>query len=230
MTKQVGFLLSYLKYGDNDAVIHAFTREKGYQTFFVKGIFSSRNKKSSYLIPLNELEFGFAKEPKAGRMALVNHLELVENPEFYSDVKCSTIVFFVAEFLNRNLQNEGVSEEIYTHILQFLDELERKNYTCHLVFLFQILKEFGFVPLLGDASYLNPEMGSFGAQQSHHLYNESISQIWKQLLETDEVYKVKIHSKLRRDFLESLLVYYHYHLPDFRMPQSLEIVQQLFVE
>jgi DNA repair protein RecO (recombination protein O) len=55
MHNQICFLLSYLKYGDNDAFLHCFSAEEGYQSFFVKGIYSAKNKKKPYLFPLNLL-------------------------------------------------------------------------------------------------------------------------------------------------------------------------------
>ena len=33
---------------------------------------------------------------------------------------------------------------------------------------------------------------------------------------------------MRKTFLDSVLVYYHYHITDFKTPNSLEIIQQIF--
>ena len=54
MTQEV-FLLSYTKYGDHDAVLHCFCRENGFESFFAKGIYATKNKKKAFLFPLNEL-------------------------------------------------------------------------------------------------------------------------------------------------------------------------------
>ncbi|WP_124640606.1 MULTISPECIES: DNA repair protein RecO [Amniculibacterium] len=228
MTTQTGFLLSYVKYGDYDAVLNCFTKEKGYQSFFIKGIFSSKNKKRSYLRPLNELCFTFAKLNKSGKMDLVSQMDLVENPDFYQNVKCNTIVFFIAEFLNRNLKNEAASEVLYQEILCFLNALEHENYCSHHLFMFQFLRFLGFVPLLDEGLFLDPEKGSFVSQSTHHLFDEGVSAVWKELISTEDPYGFVIPSRFRRAFLESLLVYFQIHVSEFREPQSLEIVQQLF--
>ena len=52
MNKFSAFLLSYFKYGENDAVLHCFTLENGFQSFFLKGVYSAKNKKKAYLAPL----------------------------------------------------------------------------------------------------------------------------------------------------------------------------------
>ncbi|MGS0748846.1 recombination protein O N-terminal domain-containing protein [Halpernia sp. GG3] len=40
MTKKKGFLLSYLKYGDNDAILHCFTNDEGFESFYIRGIYA----------------------------------------------------------------------------------------------------------------------------------------------------------------------------------------------
>jgi DNA repair protein RecO (recombination protein O) len=57
MNSQNGFLLSFIKYGENDAVLHCFTEEEGFQSYFLKGIYSKKNKKKALLQPLNKLNF-----------------------------------------------------------------------------------------------------------------------------------------------------------------------------
>jgi DNA repair protein RecO (recombination protein O) len=56
MNSQNGFLLSYLKYGENDAILHCFTEEEGFQSYFLKGIYRKKKKKA-LLLPLNKLNF-----------------------------------------------------------------------------------------------------------------------------------------------------------------------------
>jgi DNA repair protein RecO (recombination protein O) len=228
MQSQTGFLLSYIKYGESDAILHCFTQEKGFQTFFVKGIFSSRSKKKAYLLPLNELCFSYSKPSKQGQMQWVNQLDLVENPDFYQEVKSASIVFFVSDFLNQQLKKEASSEGIYSEILFFLNELENKNYSSHLIFLFRMIQWLGFSPLESNGFYLNPESGLFSTEKSHVSFGEEVSSVWKELTQAENPYSVSLPTRLRKDFLDSVLVYFHFHIPEFRTPNSLEIVQQLF--
>lgn len=228
MATQTGFLLSYIKFGDHDSVLHCFTREKGFQSFFVRGIYSAKNKKKAYLLPLNEICFTLNPDQKSGTLANVTKLELVENPEFYQDIKAGSIVFFVADFLNQVLRNENNQEKVYDEILRFLNELEKQNYRSHLIFLVKILKVQGLMPLVSEEKYLDPESGNFRAEQYHNLFNSEISELWKTLISYENPYDLKLPSAIRKNLLESILVYYHYHYADFRVPNSLEIVQQIF--
>lgn len=228
MPIQKGFLLSYVKYGDNDAVLHCFTHEKGFQSFFVRGIYSPKNRKKSFLLPLCELAFFENTNHKTGTIQNISKMELVRNPDFYSDVKANSIIFFIADFLNQILRNENQSPKIYAEILNFISELEARNYQSHFIFLFKFLKIQGFLPLFSESIFLNPETGNFSESKTNLLFDEEVSKIWKQVITSENAYEIKISSSIKKKILDSLLVYYQFHFPEFRTPNSLEIVQQIF--
>ncbi|WP_288375210.1 DNA repair protein RecO [uncultured Chryseobacterium sp.] len=227
MNSQNGFLLSFIKYGENDAVLHCFTEEEGFQSYFLKGIYAKKNKKKALLQPLSQLNFSV--NPLRGNgIATVSKFELVKNNDIYTDIKVNTVIFFVSDFLSHILRYENKNIPIYSGISHFISELTKKNYQAHLLFLLAILKIQGVAPLLGEGNFLDPETGTFSSGISHQLFNEEISMLWKEALGAEDFYAIKIHTSLRKDFLDSLLVYYHYHITDFKTPPSLEIIQQIF--
>lgn len=223
-----GFLLSYVKYGDHDAVLHCFTAENGFQSFFARGIYSQKNKKKAYLLPLNELQLSINAHSKSGALSQISKIELVENRDFYQDVRTNAMIFFVADFLNQILKLENKNVEIYSSISSFLNEVARGNFQSHLIFLYIFIEILGFEPLNSSKTYLDPETGSFESEIAHPVFNTEISIIYKALSVEENKYDFKINFKERKDFLDSLLIYYQYHLSDFREPKSLEILQQIF--
>lgn len=227
MNSQNGFLLSFIKYGENDAVLHCFTEEEGFQSYFLKGIYAKRNKKKALLQPLSQLNFSV--NPSRGNgIPSVSKFELVKNNDIYTDIKANTVIFFISDFLSHILKYENKNILIYSGIDDFVSELINKNYQAHLLFLLAILKIQGVAPLLSEGKFLDPETGTFSPGICHQLFNEEISTLWKEALCAEDFYTTKIHSSLRKDFLDSLLVYYHYHISDFKTPASLEIIQQIF--
>lgn len=227
MNSQNGFLLSFIKYGENDAVLHCFTEEEGFQSYFLKGIYSKKNKKKALLQPLNQLNFSIT--PLRGNgIPTVSKFELVKNNDIYTDIKANTVIFFISDFLSQILKYENKNTQIYFEIDEFINELTNRNYQAHLLFLLAVLKIQGVAPLLGDGNFLDPETGTFSSVSTHQLFSEDISILWKTALSTPDFYTTKIHSSLRKDFLDSLLVYYHYHITDFKTPASLEVIQQIF--
>lgn len=226
MISQNGFLLSYIKYGENDAVLHCFTEEDGFQTYFLKGIYSKKNKKKAFLLPLNKLHFS-VNAGKSSGIQTVSKFEITEVNDVYTDIKANTVIFFIADFLNQILRNENKNQIIFHTIDEFIFELSQQNYRSHLILLVKILKIQGVSPLLGDGNYLDPETGTFSNLGSHHLFDSENSLLWKLILSSQDPYEIKIPQAMRKTFLDSLLVYYHYHITDFKTPNSLEIIQQI---
>lgn len=227
MILQSGFLLSYIKYGENDAVLHCFTEEDGFQSYFLKGIYSKKNKKKAFLLPLNKLNFSISAGKSSG-IQTVSRFEIVEINDVYTDIKANTVIFFIADFLNQILRNENKNQIIFHTIDEFILELSRQNYRSHLILLIKILKIQGVAPLLGEGNYLDPETGTFSDVGTHHFFDIDNSLLWKLLLSAEDPYEIKIPQILRKKFLDSLLIYYHYHITDFKTPNSLEIIQQIF--
>ncbi|MCE3075557.1 DNA repair protein RecO [Chryseobacterium gwangjuense] len=227
MNLQTGFLLSYVKYGENDAIIHTFTENDGFQSYFLKGIYSKKNKKKAFLLPLNKLNF-VINIAKGNSIATISKFELVEFYDFYTDINANTVIFFISDFLNQILRIENKNTSVFLGIDEFLQELNRRNYQSHLIFLIKILKIQGVAPLINDGKYLDPETGIFTTDMTHHFFDEQNSHIWKAILSSENPYEIKIPSKLRRNILDSILIYYHYHFADFKTPTSLEVIQQIF--
>jgi len=227
MNSQNGFLLSFIKYGENDAVLHCFTEDDGFQTYFLKGVYTKRNKKKALLLPLNQLNFS-VNTGRGNGIQSISKFELTKNNDIYTDIKANTVIFFVSDFLNQVLRHENKNPNIFFCIDEFTDQLTQKNYQSHLIFLIKILKIQGVAPLLDEGKYLDPETGTFSFSPTHQLFSEEISLIWKNIISSTDPYQIKIHSSLRKKFLDSVLVYYHYHITDFRIPTSLEVIQQIF--
>ena len=227
MNSQNGFLLSFIKYGENDAILHCFTEEEGFQTYFLRGIYTKKNKKKAFLLPLNKLNFSI-RVGKSGSMQTISSFEMLNLHDVYTDIKANTVVFFISDFLNQILKNENKNLTVFYIIDEFIDQLNSKNYQSHLIFLIKILKIQGVAPLLGEGNFLDPETGTFAPFPTHLLFDEEISLFWKTIISSSNPYEIRIPSSKRKNFLDSILVYYHYHISDFKTPNSLEIIQQIF--
>ena len=225
MTQEV-FLLSYTKYGDHDAVLHCFCRENGFESFFAKGIYAPKNKKKAFLFPLNELLLYTSDKKKS-----IQNVQKIEqkNVDFFSsDIRKNSILFFISDLLNQVLRNENQNVGIYSEISIFLSQLQIDNFQSHLIFIFRLLKQQGLQPLFSDKIFLNPEIGNFEDVESHHFFDKDISAIWKELIVSQNPYDIKLSRFGKQNFLDSILVYYHYHFTDFREPKSLEIIKEIF--
>ena len=228
MQNQVCFLLSYIKYGDNDAVLHCFSKDAGYQSFFARGIYSARNKKKAYLFPLNQINITVVPRRNSGGIPTISKIEMVAQDYDFADVKINTVLLFVADFLNQVLREETHHSNTYSEIGRFLNALYSGDLGAYTAFIFKILSCQGLSPLPGDGDYLDPESGTFSASQTHSFFTEEISAVWKQLASAADIYDVALKRPLRRSFLDSLMLYYKFHVTGFSEPNSLEIIHQIY--
>lgn len=222
------FLLSYVKFGDNDAILHCFSAESGYQSFFAKGLYSSRNKKKAYLFPLNRLNITVLPKKTGGGMPNVSKIEMLERDYDFSDVKTNTVLLFVSDFLNQVLRDETHRNSAFFEIQTFLRELYKGNAGSYPAFIFKILAQQGLSPLPGNGHFLDPEAGNFSIEQSHSFFDEEISAVWKHFTEAEDIYSVTLKRSLRRQFLDSVMLYYKLHFAGFTVPNSLDIIQQIY--
>lgn len=227
MQNQTCFLLSYNKYGDNDAFLHCFSAEEGYQSFFAKGIYSARNKKKPYLFPLNLLSISVIKRGNNKPVSTISKLELAGEFYDFNDVKTNSILFFIAEFLHQILRNEDQNKFSFGAIHAFREKIKANNYDSHIELLFRFLEISGIAPLYNQKKYLDPELGTFNDEISNPIFNDEISDIWKSFLSTDHS-EIPLQRSQRNAVVDSLMVYYHYHFTGFYTPNSLAVLRQIF--
>ena len=123
-----------------------------------------------------------------------------------------------------------LNTQIYTNIKVFLHQLENQNYQAHYAFLVEYLRSQGVAPLCREEKFLDPESGFFSESICHHLFDEQVSEYWKKMISNEEIYDVKIKNSMKEDFLDSVLVYYSCHFPEFKIPKSLDVLRQIFSE
>ncbi len=228
MQTEKGFILSYLKYSDRDAILHVFGQEHGYQSFYLSGVFTPRSKWKAYLMPLKEVQLNLLQSKSSSALKRLASIEALDSTDWSENIKASSVVFFVADFLSQVLREESKNLSLYGEISSFSHELQKGNFQSHLIFISRLLEIQGLYPLVSNQPYLNPESGEFTLRQSHHLFNSEISELYRQILANPQPYEVRIPPIRRAAFLESLIVYYQYHLANFKAPRSLAVVKQLF--
>ena len=221
-------LLSYLKYGDHDAVLHCFTKETGFHSFFAKGIYAAKNKKKPYLFPLNSLQISITKPASDQSISRIMKLESAGKNYDFSTIADISILFFIADFLHQVLRQEDANAKLFASIENLLIELNEGQSDAYLVFIFQFLQISGIAPLYADKKFLNPESGLFEDVLTHSYFTEEVSVLWKNFMKADSLYDVRLKRAQRNIFLDTLMIYFQYHLTGFYIPQSLTVVREIF--
>lgn len=228
MRNETCFLLSYIKYGDHDAILQCFSKESGYQSFFLRGIYSPKNKKKAYLSPLNLLQITLLQSKNNSSLQTISKIEKAGVFYDFNEVKSSTILFFVSDFLQQILKNEANHSKIFQEIETFTLELYKGNFSSYIALIFKMLLYQGISPLVEDRSFLDAETGNFTDIQTHSIFDKQVSSVWKNYLQENNAYNIILNRKIRNQILESLILYYRIHFDGFYEPHSLAIIKEIF--
>lgn len=220
-------ILSYLKYSDNDAVLHCFSLENGYESFFCRGIYAAKNRRKAYLFPLNEVRIYLSNQRNTSSLKSVSKIEQLADSYSFADPRLNTMLFFAADFLNQILRRES-GAALYKEIQQFKKEAFSGNANAHIALVFRMLHYLGIAPLFGKEEYLNPEAGTFLEVPVHTDFSSQISKLWKEFESTENGYQIILGREMRKQLLKSLMIYYRFHFTDFREPASLDVLQQIY--
>ncbi|AJR02752.1 DNA repair protein RecO [Siansivirga zeaxanthinifaciens] len=230
-------VLSRLKFRDNDLIVKCYTNEKGVVSFILRGVFknSKSTTKVAYYQLLSQLQLIIDfKESRSLQTVKETKLSIIYS-SLHSNVLKGSIVMFLSEVLASSLQEEEQNEQLFSYLetaLLWLDAQDDYS-NFHLLFLLNLTKYLGFYPDTNDIDYpfFNLKEGRFDmdAYDKYCISGENLT-LLKTLLGTtfDALSEIKINSKQRQTFLNTMLLYFELHLGSFKTPKSLSIFNQVF--
>lgn len=228
-------VISSLKYGDNSKIIKCFTQNNGIASFIIKNVNSKTNKLNPLLSPLNQLEIHYLDKNSTGLILLRNCNLSHHYQTLYTDPSKISIVLFLAEILNQVLKEESANEDLFNYLSNSLITFDYKSEEYsdfHLWFLLNLTRFLGFFPQIqADAKFFDLANGISSNQMISGFTIENEKLDWlKQLaqIKFTENYQSIFNRHKRRTLLEILLRYYELHISDFRHPNSLEVLHQVF--
>lgn len=218
--KSLAVSLTYIKYGESSIISKLFTKEKGLQSFIIKGVRKKRSKKNlSYFSPLKMLSINASFNPKKtlqylGEVTIAKHINYTEN-----DIKKSFLSCFIAEVSAKVLQENENNESLFNFVWDTaitLFESKKNNPNFALNYLINLSYFLGFGPSKHDSEklFFNLETGTFSQTKLSEKIslNEEDSKYLSALLNKKPI---SIPRKKRSVLLKILLKYYglhHYNL------------------
>lgn len=228
-------VLSSLKYGDNGLIVKCYTEASGTKSFILKNAFSGKNKKSSLFTTLNQIKIIYDDKKNKD----LNFLKLVEADVYYQSIYNqpvkTSIVLFLGEILSSVLQEEESNPYLFNFISNGLIDFDNKstgNSDFHLWFLMNLSRFLGFYPHFSeDAQYFDLANGiSTNDSSSGFIIEKSDLMIFTDLIRMNFASQEKssFNQNQRKKLLEILIRYYELHISDFRRPNSLDVLHQVF--
>ena len=231
-------VLSAIKFKDTSLIVKCYT-QKGIKTYLVKGVFSKKTKskkfKTAYFQTFTLLDI-IAKHNDKAQLNYINDICIYQPlHNIYTDIYKNTIAQFLAEILSNILKEETENESLFSYIenaIIWLDTHDKTN-NFHLVFLMQLTKFLGFYPNTPKPtdSFFNMQEGTFTFHKpiASFISNEKFK-LFKSILGTnfEAISKVSISAKSKQEIVAILIEYFSLHLPEFRKPKSLAVLQTVF--
>lgn len=230
-------VLSSLKYGDSSLIVRMYTSKLGLQSYMLKGVLSRKKGsfKAGHFQPLTQLEIvaSVAKEGKLGylREATISF----PYQTLHSDIRKSTVSLFLSEVLSISIGESEPDPHFFDYLssaFQWLDHHDRiANF--HIRFLIGLTKFLGFYPDLANkgAPYFDLNEGAFVSEISlNPVIQGQLLGTFISFLNTgfDHIADIKLNQFQRKDLLKILIQYFELHLPGFREPRSLEVLDAVF--
>ena len=239
LLKTKAIVIQTTKFQDSSLIVKCYT-EYGVKSYFLKGILKTKSKKSkskiAYFQKLTLLNL-VAKHNDKGNLNYIKEID-TEHPfhQIHTNIYKSTIALFLSEILNTVLIEEEENILLFSFLENAFIWLDTHDNISnfHLFFLLKLTKYLGFYPKTNqykNAFFFNLQEGIFTKSKPRENYlTDKKLNLLKSLLGTnfDTLHKLEFNVKDRQEMMQALLIYYSLHLPEFRKPKSLSVLQNVF--
>ena len=230
-------ILGYINYSETSIILKAYTKDFGFKSFIIRGIRTKKKKKIALgqLQPLTILDIEF-NNSKNDRLSYLKSINIIEPfISINTEILKMNICLFLSEFLSKVLKIDLTNKDLYTFIKQSLlwfDNSENIS-NFHLLFIIRLTKYLGIMPKYSKEqfSFFDIENGIFTNTPLSKNYIEGrvVDNLYS-ILGTKFDYNNSVLSNVnqRRNMLNFLISYYEYHIPGFKKPKSIGILNELF--
>ncbi len=237
--KTRAIVLKMVRYGDSQAIVDVFSRERGRVSFICHLSQNGRGKiKKQLFQPLSVLEIVYDERPTR-TLQRFRDIRLAQ-PFFSIPFKPEklAIALFIAEFLSYALRDEQDNVPLYDYVessVTWLDNVEGHFANFHLVFMLRLTLFIGFFPNLDEmekGDWFDLRNGVFTPMQPLHpdvLRPEDAAKIGTLMRMTFENMRFfRMSSAERNQCVDAILYFYRLHIPNFPELKSLPVLRELF--
>lgn len=232
-------VLHNTKYSESSIITKLFTEQLGVVSYMVNGVRSSKGKNKAPLFqPSTLLHIQATQRENKNLQRLIEYKRFHTFETIPFNIKKTAVAQLITETLNRAIHNHEPNIELFDFAFNsflFLDKTPNLNPDFHLIFLLQLSGILGFEPNgkytsatplfdLQEGTFVSESLssaGTIGYPQSKY-----ISEL-KELNNTSTM-QIVPNGKERNAVLQNLLSYYRYHISDFGILKSPEVLKAIF--
>ena len=236
--KTKGIALRTTNYAETSVVAKIYTQKFGLQAYLINGVKKPKAKiPMNMLQPMHLLDMVVYHKPN-GNMQRIK--DASSSPVLQSipyNIVKSSIVIFLNEMIYKSIKQQHEDEIMFEFIaksIELLDESEDGIANFHLIFLLKLTRFLGFHPDLGGAekfNFFDLKEGVFVAHQPPHTFfiEADLKTQWLTLFRNsiENFDELRIGSSVRKILLNKIIEFYSFHIEDFGMVKSHEILEEV---
>ncbi len=237
--KTKGIVLTIIPYNDKTSFVHIYTSEFGMMSYAVS---SARSKKAklqrSLFAPLSILDLEVEHKATRSAQKIIEAQSIAQHYNLQIDPIKNAVSFFIAEFLDRVIQEQEANPSLYAYIensITLFELIDEGKANFHLIFLAHLSRHLGLainIDSYMDGSYFDLLDGTFVSTTPAHIhYLEPMeAKSFYTLYSTSfkDMADLQLSRDQRNNLLESIIIFFRLHLSDFRKINSLEVLKVLF--
>ncbi len=231
--KTQAIVLRLRKHTDKASILTLYTRELGQVTCLVHGLHGKKsNNKKALFEPLNLLEVELQHKNNSYRIA--ESRIVAPFTQIPYDMGKRSIAMLLAEVLTYALRDPVENVELFDFLRESIAELDACEQAANfpVMLLIQLTTHLGVQPNIeNEGNYFDIETGTSTQhlpQHPHYLAGRE-AQLFRQIVRSTYADMAQIHStrQERRALLNSIINYYLLHVPEFRIPKSMDILSEV---
>jgi len=228
-----GIVFRTVKFSETSVISKIYTEKFGMQSYIVNGVRTEKSKTKAALLQVMsmlDMEVYHHEHRNLNRIKEMRPAYVFSSLLF--DPLKSSLGLFMMEVLNKCIHEEEANEDMFAFItgkLQSLDQQQKIPVDYLLKFLLELSSLIGFYPhgeFSTTTSYFDLQAGRFADASIHpYMIHPPLSESLSMVMKKNEG---EISSATRRKLLDALLQYYLLHVPNFSMPKSLHVLDEIF--
>jgi DNA repair protein RecO (recombination protein O) len=231
LQKTKGIVIKTFRYGESSLIAKIFTRDYGFQSFFLPAIKSRKKDKQTALYQgMNLLDLViYQKEGKQ-----LNHIKEAKISTLFhsipADIVKTSLLFFLNELLYHSIPEERnpMLFQFVENQLYMLEKASRNLEMFHHRFMLEYARHLGIIPLdnyTPEIPFFHIETGRFYPVERGGGISREDSLLIHRLLSDQKEYEF---SRYEREVLLSVLLdFYQTHIPGFPELKSNTILKTI---
>lgn len=241
-----GIVLRTVPYGDTSIIVTIFTQKLGIKAYMINGIRTQSKKGATKfvffqpgaildLIVYNN-EFKNLNRLKEYKWSIVFH-------HIYSDIVKNSVCVYIIELFSKVVKETEPNDALYDFLEDSLKSIDHANalVTANfpVFFTLQLAVLLGFMPQV-DKVYnedldlyfdlVNATISNHIPQHVQYIFGKSVI-VLIALLHCrlpEDIATVKANSDIRNEILDSMQLFYRYHIDDFMPLKTLPVLRAIF--